>query len=354
LSTAPDGVSVQLARALRTRDDARKHSASAEELVAADVEVERLKSLVNDRLNEIAVELDGLRREAGAQEVRYKTGEYTEVQYRNATADVRRRIGSLERLEESFSVLLLAETEADIRHTSGRPTVSLGVTSPAAVKQTAREELSRAREYVPRAKGLGGIPAPKWMLIGSGVLIAVGAVAVVILLIQSVTGSFNLPSLPSLFQRDGGTSTAPLTPASAFPPATTAPASTEFQVPVQLRGAQGVGSLYVELAYDPSAVELIRLDYAAMPAGTLSDHGLGQGTVSIGLVTSGGLTGDWVIAFITCRRAPGAATSGDSTITVSEVRAHRATDLAEVLAHSSNGHVNLSSLAVAAPTITFG
>lgn len=351
---ASQNLSVQLARALRARDGARKHSASEEEVQAADAEVERLKSLVSDRLNDIAVELDGLRREAGAQEVRYKTGEYSEVQYRNATADVRRRIGSLERLEESFSGLLLAETEADVRHMSGRPAATLEATSPAAVKQSARAELSRVKEYVPRAKGLGGIPAPKWMLIGSGVLIAVGAVAVVILLIQSVAGSFNLPSLPSPFQRDGGTSTAPPASPAAIPSATTAPAGTEFQVPVQLRGAQGVGSLYVELAYDPSAVELIRLDYAALPAGTLSDHGLGQGTVSIGIVTSGGLTGDWVVAFVTCRRAAGAATSGDTTITVSEVRAHRATDLAGVQAYGSNGHINLSSLAVAAPTITFG
>jgi len=352
LSTAPDGVSVQLARALHARDNARKHSASEAQLEAAESEVVRLQSLVRDRLDEIAVELDGLRREQRAQEVRYKTGEYTEAQYRNATADVRRRLSSLERLEESFAVLLRAESEAEVRHTASRPVVSLGATSPTAAKQTARKELSKAKEYVPRSKGLGGIPAPKWMLIGSGVLIAVGAVALVILLIQSVGGSF---SLPNLFQRDGvvSTPTSPNVAPTTSPTTTVAPAMSEFQVPVQLRGTQGVGSLYVELAYDPSAVELIRLDYAALPAGTLSDHGLGQGTVSIGLVTSGGLTGDWVIAFITCRRAAGAATSGDTTIVVSEVRAHRAADLAQVGATGSNGRVNLSSLTVVAPTITF-
>jgi len=186
------------------------------------------------------------------------------------------------------------------------------------------------------------------MLIGSGVLIAAGGVALVILLIQSVGGSF---SLPNLFQRDGAVST-PSSP-NVAPTTTVAPATSEFQVPVQLRGAPGVGSLFIELQYDPSAVELVGLDSAALPANTLFDHGLGQGRVTIGVVNSSGLTGDWVVAFITCRRAAGAATSGDTTIVVSEVRAHRAADLAQVAATSSNGRVNLSSLAVVAPTITF-
>jgi len=347
-------LSVQLARALRDRDEARKHAASDEQLAAADSAVERVKDLIRDRLADISVDIDFLRTQASAHEVRYKTGEYTEAQYRNATADSRRRIASLERLEESFSTLLEAETEADARHTSREPAASVQVTTPAAARQMAREEVAPVKRFVSGSGGWRGIPAPKWMLIGSGALVAIGAIAVVILLLQATIGSFNLPSLPGLFQGDGGTTTPPPTSAATTAPTTTvAPAGAEFQVPVQLRGAQGVGSLYVQLDYDPTAVEVVRVDAAAMPSGTLFEYGLGEGRVSLGTITTSGLTGDWTVAFITCRRASGASTSGDTTIVVSVVQAHRATDLAGMSAYGTNGHVNLASLAVASPTVTF-
>ena len=352
-------LSVQLARALRSRDQARAHAVPEDQSPAAEDEVDRIKSLVQLRQDEIAVDLDGLRRQLSAQEVRHKTGEYTEAQYRTATADVRRRISSLERLEESFGALLLAETEADVRRISGRSAASIVAAKPSSVRSRALDEMSPVSDRMSGAKGLGGIPAPKWMLIGSGVLIVVGAIAVLVLLMQATVGT-SLPSLPGFFQRGGDGGTPSPTSSATTPPSTataapaTAPVGAQFQVPVQLRGAQDVGSLYVELDYDPAAVEIVSFDFAALPASTLVDHGLEPGTVSIGVVTSGGLTGDWVIAFITCRRAAGAASSGDTAIAVSELQAHSALDLAEVLANGSNGHVNLTSLAVSAPTITFG
>ena len=371
-------LSVQLSRALHARDEAGKH-ASAVDLEAADAEVARLKALVLDRLDGIASELGELRKQLSAQEVRFKTGEYTEVQYRNATADARRRIAALSRLEESFGVLLAAETEADIRRTSGRSSAILEVKTPAKAKAELTEEVSRARDYVPGKKGpagvsvpseqvsqahdyvpgkkgLAGIPAPKWMLIGSFALIGVGVVAVAVLLLQAVAGPIKLPSLA---QRGGGTDTTATTlptapPSTAAPTTPVAPASAEFQVPVQLRGANGIGSLFVELGYDASAIEVVRLDAAALPTGTLFEYGLGQGTVSIGAVSSSGLTGDWVVAFVTCRRAAGAPSSGVTTIAVADVQAHRAADLSQVAVADLDGSVNLSSLAAVAPTITFG
>jgi hypothetical protein len=352
---APGGVSAALAAALRSRDDARKRSAPESVIAAAEAEVATLRAQVRVRQGEIASELEVLRRELGAQEVRYKTGEYTEAQYRNATADVRRRIASLERLEESFAALLTAETESDLRRTSKQSPVGLGVATPSKVRESARQEVASAVGRVPGGKGAGRIPAPKWMLVGSGVLIAAGVVAVVILLLQTLGVTAGVPALPNPFSSDGGGAGTPASPpASVAPMATTAPAGTQFQIPVQLRAAEDVGSLYLELDYDPAVVEILSFDFAALPASALSDHELRQGSVSIGIVTSGGLTGDWVVAFITCRKAAGAPSSGDTTITVSVLEAHSAVDLSEVLADGSDGHVNLTSLAVSAPTITCG
>ncbi len=368
----PQGISVELARALRARDRARKRGTPAEELELAEAEVSRAKTLVRARLNEVSAEIEGLRREQGAQEAKYRAGEYTEVQYRNATADLRRRIAALERLEESFAALLRAETEDELLRPVG-PAVSIGVTSPKAardalakelprerVTETVRSELSPAREFVAKKKGRNGIPAPKWMLIGSGVVIAASLIAVVVLALQAFSGPFGLPSLTGLFNnRGGGAVTPPPTaatspPATAAPTASPAPVGAEFQVPIQLRGAQDLGSLFVEMQYDAAEVEFVRLDAAALPPGTLFEYGAEQGRVAIALVNSNGLMGDWALAFITCRRASGAAMSGDSTLILSEIQAHTASDLSEVPAYGTDGHVNLSTLAVATPTITIG
>ncbi len=367
--------SVQLAGALRARDEARKLGASDEVLRGADAEVERIKLLINDRLGEIAMELDGLRREQRAQEDRYKSEEYTEAQFRNATADIRRRIASLERLESSFEVLLEAETEADMRHTSRPPVTSIRPSSPASVKEPVKQPVKElvkepvrepVREAIQReaapvqkrvagATGWRGIPAPKWMLLASGALIAVGVVAIVILLLQTAFGSF---SLPSLFQGDDGTVSAPpasvdTTPSSTTAPAATvAPATTQFQVPIQVRGASGVGSLYLELQYDPAAIEVVRLDAAGLPVDTLFESSFGGGRVAIGVASSAGLKVDnMVLAYVTCKRAAGASGTGTTAVTVGTIQAYQAIDLSEMQASASDGSVNLSSLAVLAPAI---
>ncbi len=343
-------MSVQLAQALHDRDEARKHAPSEERLQSADFEVTRVKALISDRLDEIAMELDGLRRELSAEEARYKTGEYTEFQYRNATADTRHRIASLDRLESSFNALLEAEVEADLRRTSRPPATPVHVARPAPVISVAREEAAPLHEVAAKARGWKGIPAPRWMLLGSGVLIAVGVIAVAILLLQTAFGSF---SMPSLFERGADTDSTLSTPPTGTAPPVVAPASSQFQVPVQIHDAQGVGSLYIEVAYDQTDIEVVQLDPAALPANTLMENSVTPGRVVIGVATSTGLSGDWTLAFITCRRAPGAATSGDSVLTISSVEANLAADLSEAATMSSAGRVNLSSLSVVPPVITF-
>jgi len=130
----------QLTQALRARDEARRLLASAEQLStdesvseehrealtqeygervsAGDAEVERIKSLIRDERAGMAEELASLRKEESALDVRQKVGEYTPAQFKNATADLRKRMDSLARLDTSFAALLEAETESDVKRTS--------------------------------------------------------------------------------------------------------------------------------------------------------------------------------------------------------------------------------------------
>jgi len=110
----------------------------------------------------------------------------------------------------------------------------------------------------------------------------------------------------------------------------------------------------LELSYDAAVIEVLALDFAALPANTLADHELGNGRIVIGLVAADGLTGNWSIAVVTFRKVLDQAVSGEATIDISALVAHAASDLGEVVATGSDGHVDMITLAVDAPAVTFG
>ena len=122
---------------------------------------------------------------------------------------------------------------------------------------------------------------------------------------------------------------------------------------VDLRAAPGVGSLLVDISYDPAALELVRVQAAGLPSGTLFEYGVSQGRVTLGVVNASGLTGNWSIAYLTFKKAAGAATSGESTIAVSNVLAHRSDNLAQVSATGSAGRVDLKNLSAVGPAVAF-
>lgn len=379
----------ELAQALRARDEARRLVASAEQLgtdesvtgehrdalrqeyaervESGDAEVERIKSLIRDQRAEMAAELDGLRKEESALEVRQKVGEYSPAQFKSATADLRKRMDSIARLDASFAVLLEAETESDVKHAPRRA----GGAAAAAVG--AAESLPVERPTEPESAG-GGLKngfasasavTPRWLLLGSLGLIIVGAIAVVILFLGASGGGggLSLPSLPNLFQggdESPATPTAPLMPTRepttppTTTPATSAPAATaETTMSIDLRSAPNVGSLLIDVAYDPAALELVRVQGAGLPSGALFEYGVSQGHVVLGVVTTSGLNGDWSIGYLVFRRAAGAATSGESAVAVSSVQAHRADSLAQIASTVSPGRVNLADLSAVGPAVTF-
>ncbi len=391
LMASSEELTGQLTQALRERDEARRLVASAEQLsadesvapehrealaqeyaerlAAADGEVQRLKALVGDRRAEIADEVTALEKERGALEIRQKVGEYTPAQLKSATADLDRRAASLSRLDASLAALLEAETESDVRPASRR---AGGTPAVARVAKSSPVELPEEPAAASGGGLRGGIASasavtPRWLLLGSLGLVVVGGIAVVFLFISAMGGgnggiSLNLPSLPGLFQ--GGDETpAPTTPTAPImptrpttSPTTSAPSvtATETTVSVDLRSAPNVGSLLIDIAFDPAALQLTQVQAAGLPSGTLFEYSTSPGHVVLGVVTSSGLNNNWSIAYLTFRRAAGAATSGQSAVTVSSVQAHRADTLAQVVFTASPGKVNLSDLSAVGPAIVFG
>jgi hypothetical protein len=378
----------QLTQALRARDEARRLLASAEQLStdesvseehrealtqeygervsAGDAEVERIKSLIRDERAGMAEELASLRKEESALEVRQKVGEYTPAQFKNATADLRRRMDSLAGLDTSFAALLEAETEADVKPASRRAVAG----SPAVARAKERLPVETSSEPELSGGGLrGGFASasavtPRWLLLGSLGLVIVGGLAVAILFFNAaIGGGSGLPGLPSLSGLLPGGEETPTTPtAPVMPtrepttsPTTSAPvpSTAETTMSIDLRAAPNVGSLLIDVAYDPAALELVRVQGAGLPSSALFEYGVSQGHVAIGVVTTSGLNGDWSVGYLVFRRAAGAATSGESAVAVSSVQAHRADNLASIAATVVSGRVNLQNLSAVGPVVTF-
>jgi len=279
-------------------------------------------------------------------------------------------MASLSRLDASLAALLEAETESDMRPTS-RPAAGA-----APVQRTVGRPPVEPLEQPAAGSGgglRGGIASasavtPRWLLLGSLGLVVVGGIAVVILFISAMSGGaggINLPSLPGLpglFQ-SGDDTPAPTTPTTPVMPTrpTTSPTppvppatATETTISVDLRSAPNVGSLLIDVAFDPAALQLTHVQAAGLPSGTLFEYSTSPGHAVLGVVTASGLNGSWSIAYLTFRQAAGAATSGQSAVTIGAVQAHRADTLAQVSATTSPGKVNLSDLSAVGLAIVFG
>jgi len=384
----------QLTQALRARDEVRRLVASAERLsgdesvaeehrealrseyaerlAASDAEVERLKLLIGDRRVEVADGLNDLRREESALEVRHKVGEFTVPQFKSATEELQKRIDLLSRLDASYGALLQANTEADVRraskHTGAASDSRAATRVPEGRPEKAKDETvempATAGNGLQRGFASASAVAPKWLLYGSLGLVVVGAIAVVILFISAAGGGgFSLPNLPNPFQGGDEAPSNPTSPTSpAMPtreptttPATTSPSAmvTETTMPVDLRAAPNVGSLVVDLTYDPAALELIRVQAAGLPSGALFEYGVSEGRLTLGVVSVSGLNGNWSVAYLTFKRAAGAVGSGESTVVVSSVQAYRSDNLAQITATGTAGRVNLKDLSAVGPVIAF-
>ncbi len=217
----------------------------AERVETGDAEVERVKSLVREQQAEMADELESLRREESALEVRQKVGEYTPAQFKNATADLRKRMDSLSRLDASYTALLEAETESDVKRASRQ---AAGAAAPVArTAERVTSESGKAAAAAADGRPQNGFASassvtPRWLLLGSLGLVIVGGLAAAILFFTAtIGGGSGLPSLPSLPSLSGllpggdETPTTPTTPPTppvmptrepTTPPTTTPAAST--------------------------------------------------------------------------------------------------------------------------------
>ncbi len=122
-------------------------------------------------------------------------------------------------------------------------------------------------------------------------------------------------------------------------------------IPINLTNASDVGSLHIELVYDPAIIEV-----TAVKAGKLAQNAVVDSNISapgraiIGIVSSNGIAGTGAVASVSFRAK---AKTGTSALTLENVEAYSAEKLQDIMTRVSAGQYNAQSKKVDAPSITF-
>lgn len=143
----------------------------------------------------------------------------------------------------------------------------------------------------------------------------------------------------------------PATPApTPVPTPTAAPAPAILDIPITVRGASNLGSLQLELRFDPQALELKGVKAGPLARNALVDSKISApGRVQIGLVAASGISGDGGVIMLTF--AP-AGKAGPVSLTVEQLQASD-TDLRDLVVTTSAGQFTGTGSQATGPVISF-
>ncbi|MDO8637616.1 MAG: cohesin domain-containing protein [Dehalococcoidia bacterium] len=141
----------------------------------------------------------------------------------------------------------------------------------------------------------------------------------------------------------------PATPAPTQAP-TPVPAPATLDIPVTVRGASNLGSLQLELRFDPQALELKDVKAGPLARNALVDSKISApGRVQIGLVAASGISGDGGVVMLTF--AP-VGKAGPVSLTVEQLQAAD-TDLRDLVVTTSAGQFSGTGSQATGPVLSF-
>lgn len=146
---------------------------------------------------------------------------------------------------------------------------------------------------------------------------------------------------------------APRATATPEPVAEPTPAApTMVQVPINLKGANQVGSLELVLAYEPSLLEVIGVTNGDLAGDALIESIVSTpGKVWIGMIDAAGVTGDGSVVVVSFRLMDG--NLANSPLLLEEVSGYNASTLIDLLSTSSPGLVVMNDGSYTPPVVVF-
>jgi hypothetical protein len=276
-------------------------------------EIDRIKSEIKDLLEANRRERDIQANELRKLEIRYKAGEFTEDEYRESRRKLQDTVAYLDERTYKLSNLMKAQSSGDIAGAAGRvPPPAASAVPPSPPPE------APPRERPPKA-------GRRFKLPGRKALIAIGAVVVVIVI--AVVAVLMLP---------GGKKEE----------------VNEVAIPVDVFGAGYIGSLHFELVYDTTVLEVVNVEGGMMAGNALFESDItSPGRVIVGMVSSGGITGDGPVAMITFNIKN--KNAGSTSLVLESVAAHSSLDLSKLPVSYVAGNFEIKDGSYTPPTMYF-
>ncbi len=146
------------------------------------------------------------------------------------------------------------------------------------------------------------------------------------------------------------TPTVTAAPSPTVPSPTPVPTPATLEVPITVRGASNLGSLQLELRFDPQVIELKGVKAGPLARNALVDSSQpAPGQVRIGLVASSGITGDGTV--ITLTFSP-TGKAGTSSLVINQMEAAD-TNLRDLVVSASPGQFSGAGSQASGPVLSF-
>jgi hypothetical protein len=274
---------------------------------AALSEIDRVKSEIKDLLTANGRERDIQANELRKLEIRYKTGELTEDDYQTSRRKLEDIVGRLDQRSNELSNLIKARSSSDMGISAER--VSAAAPSP--------PPQPPSPERPPRAGRRFKLPGRKGFIAIGAVVVLIVVVVVAVRLISGSKTEVN-----------------------------------EVILPVDIVDASNIGSLHFELAYDTAVLEAVNVESGTTAGSALFEsNSADTGRIVVGMVSSGGISGDGPVATITftIKSKDKASTS----LVLQNVVAHSSLDLSKMSVSYVAGDIVVKDGSFTSPTMYF-
>lgn len=126
----------------------------------------------------------------------------------------------------------------------------------------------------------------------------------------------------------------------------------QVSIPINAENADNIGSLHLELAYDPAVLEPIEVEKGMLAGSAMLESNIDvPGRVVIGMIDTSGINGNGSLAVISFNVV---GTNGiTSALTLEEVAAHDAASLIDVPTRATSGSFTVEDRSFTAPVILF-
>lgn len=136
------------------------------------------------------------------------------------------------------------------------------------------------------------------------------------------------------------------------PAATTPPLVDQVAIPINLKGANNVGSLHIELVYDPAILSAAGVEAGQLAGNAVVESSLETpGRVIVGVIDAMGVSGDGPVATVSFEVLDA---GGESPLSLENLEANHCETLFDILVQASAGIFQGSDSSFTAPAVNFG